>query len=61
MPRDERHTQTIPYGTLGIVPLASCSELGKKVNNYLVDWREQRDHEDESHSLSADIKEILIS
>lgn len=30
MPRDERHTQTIPYGTLGIVPLASCSELGKK-------------------------------
>ena len=48
MPRDERHTQTIPYGTLGIVPLASCSELGKKVNNYLVDWREQRDHEDES-------------
>ena len=48
MPRDERHTQTIPYGTLGIVPLASCSELGKKINNYLVDWREQRDHEDES-------------
>ena len=48
MPRDERHTQTIPYGTLGIVPLASCSELGKKVNNYLVDWREQRDYEDES-------------
>ncbi len=49
MPRErKRHTQTIPYGTLGIVPLASCSELGKKVNNYLVDWREQRDHEDES-------------
>lgn len=48
MPRDERHTQTIPYGTLGIVPLASCAKLGEKVNNYLVDWREQRDHESES-------------
>ena len=26
MPRDERHTATIPYGTLGIVPLKSCSK-----------------------------------
>lgn len=48
MPRDERHTETIPYGTLGIVPLASCTSLGEKVNKYLVDWREQRDHEKES-------------
>ena len=28
MPRDERHTETIPYGTLGIIPLASCTEMG---------------------------------
>ena len=48
MPRDERHTATIPYGTLGIIPLSSCTELGDKVNKYLVDWREQRDHEDEA-------------
>ena len=27
MPRDERHTATIPYGTLGIVPLKSCSKM----------------------------------
>ena len=25
MPRDERHTETIPYGTLGIIPLADIS------------------------------------
>ena len=42
MPRDERHTETIPYGTLGIIPLASCTEMGKKVDEYLVKWREQR-------------------
>ena len=40
MPRDERHTETIPYGTLGIIPLASCTEMGKKVDEYLVKWRE---------------------
>ena len=45
MPRDERHTETIPYGTLGLIPLSSCTKLGDKVNKYLVDWREQRDHE----------------
>ena len=30
MPRDERHTATIPYGTLGIIPLASCTKWVKK-------------------------------
>ena len=45
MPRDERHTETIPYGTLGIIPLASCTEMGKKVDEYLVKWREQRQNE----------------
>ena len=40
MPRDERHTETIPYGTLGIIPLASCTEMGKKVDEYLVKWRD---------------------
>lgn len=45
MPRDERHTETIPYGTLGIVPLQSCTALGQKVDKYLSTWREQRDHE----------------
>ena len=42
MPRDERHTETIPVGTLGIIPAISCAKLGEKVNQYLVDWREQR-------------------
>ena len=49
MPRDERHTATIPYGTLGIVPLKSCSKMGEKVDDYLVQWREQRKHENQSN------------
>ncbi len=48
MPRDERHTETIPYGTLGIIPLASCTQMGKKVDEYLVKWREQRQHDNTS-------------
>ena len=48
MSRDERHTETIPYGTLGIIPLASCTEMGKKVDEYLVKWREQRQNENTS-------------
>ena len=51
MPRDERHTETIPYGTLGIIPLKSCTQLGKKVDNYLTEWRNQREHESE-HTLA---------
>lgn len=49
MPRDERHTATIPYGTLGIIPLRSCSAMGEKVDEYLVNWREQREHENQSN------------
>ena len=42
MPRDERHIENIPYGSLGIIPLKSCAALGEKVNNYLVEWRSRR-------------------
>ncbi|GAB6160435.1 ribose-phosphate pyrophosphokinase [Howardella ureilytica] len=42
MPRDERHIENIPYGSLGIIPLKSCSALGEKVDKYLVEWRNRR-------------------
>ncbi|MDO5381494.1 MAG: ribose-phosphate pyrophosphokinase [Eubacteriales bacterium] len=56
MPRDERHTATIPYGTLGIIPLKSCSKMGEKVDQYLVKWREQRDNENHSNLAFAGYK-----
>lgn len=46
---DERNLETIPVGPLGIIPLASCKELGDKVNNYLVTWRREREHEHKSN------------
>ena len=30
---ETRNLETIPVGKLGIIPLASCAELGRKVND----------------------------
>ncbi len=40
-----RDLDTIPVGSLGLIPLESCKELGSKVNDYLVAWREEREHQ----------------
>ena len=44
MPNDERILETMPDGALGLIPLKSCEELGAKVDQYLVGWREKREH-----------------
>ncbi len=33
---------TLPVGRLGLIPLDSCSDLGQKVNDWLVQWRKER-------------------
>ena len=46
----EEFRNSIPVGDLGIIPLQSCSELGKMVNEYIVDWRKEREsvlHQDD--------------
>ncbi|MBR1691567.1 MAG: ribose-phosphate pyrophosphokinase [Lachnospiraceae bacterium] len=40
---DMRNLETIPVGALGIIPLKGCQSLGDKVNQYLVDWRTERE------------------
>ena len=45
MPNDERILETMPVGTLGLIPTDSCRELGEKVDAYLKAWRENREHE----------------
>ena len=35
---------TLPVGRLGLIPLDSCQKLGQKVNNWLVQWRNERTH-----------------
>lgn len=37
--------ETIPVGTLGIIALKSCTSLGQKVNDYIVEWRNERNGE----------------
>ena len=51
MPNDERILETMPTGTLGLIPTASCMELGKKVDSYLSTWREHREQRATSSSL----------
>ncbi|MDO4632932.1 MAG: ribose-phosphate pyrophosphokinase [Eubacteriales bacterium] len=48
MQLEERNLETIPVGALGIIPMASCTELGEKIDKYLVSWRRERDHEHKS-------------
>ncbi len=43
--RSERVLETIPVGSLGIIPLPSCKELGRKVDEYLVQWRRESANE----------------
>ena len=33
---------TVPVGRLGIIPMASCKEMGERVDQYLVKWRKER-------------------
>lgn len=45
---EEKTIETIPVGPLGLIPLKSCADLGKKVNQYLVEWRRERESEHKS-------------
>ena len=42
---ETRNLETIPVGSLRIIPLEGCKSLGEKVDQYLVKWRTQRESE----------------
>ena len=42
---ETRNLETIPVGSLGIIPLQGCKDLGAKIDDYLVKWRTQRESE----------------
>ncbi|MBE5937341.1 MAG: ribose-phosphate pyrophosphokinase [Lachnospiraceae bacterium] len=50
---DASYTEKIPYGELGLVALESSKSIGNKVNNYIVNWRTDREHE---HLTASTIK-----
>lgn len=48
--RNERILDNIPVGSLGIIALDGCTEMGNKINDYIVKWR----HED-GHAFKDDV------
>ena len=45
MSKHEKNVETIPVGPLGIIALEGSSALGQRVNEYLVQWRNDRESE----------------
>ena len=43
--QEKRNLNTIPVGSLGMIPLASCQQLGESIDKYLVIWRAERESE----------------
>ena len=43
--QEKRNLNTIPVGSLGMIPLASCQQLGESIDKYLVTWRAERESE----------------
>ncbi len=48
MQRNEKNYETIPTGSLGLIAMESCKEMGKKVDQYLIKFRAEREHKHEN-------------
>jgi len=42
---EKRNLETIPVGSLRMIPLEGCKDLGQKIDEYLVKWRTERENE----------------
>ena len=42
---DKRTLESIPMGSLGLVPLLGCEEIGREIDEYLIRWRTEREGE----------------
>lgn len=42
---EKRNLETIPVGSLRMIPLEGCRELGEKIDKYLIKWRAERENE----------------
>lgn len=45
MPSYTDQLRTIPVGSLGMIAMHGCEELGKKIDYYLTSWRAERENE----------------
>ena len=42
---EKRNLESIPVGSLRMIPLEGCIDLGHKIDSYLVKWRTERENE----------------
>lgn len=42
---EKRNLESIPVGSLRMIPLEGCIDLGHKIDKYLVKWRTERENE----------------
>lgn len=54
MKRHDKLAETIPVGNLGILALESSREMGNRVNDYIVEWRQERSRMEALASSIAD-------
>ena len=45
---EKRKLESIPVGSLGLIPLAGCRSMGEEVDYYLTKWRAERESEHKS-------------
>lgn len=55
----ENDLETIPVGSLGLITLKGCEALGAKINDYIVDWRNERETSTRQLSHSQVTREII--
>ena len=39
---EEKNLETVPVGSLGIISMDNCKQLGEKVDKYIAEWRRNR-------------------
>ena len=54
---DDSKFATVPVGKLGIIVHPSCAELGKRIDQYIVNWRKEREHE---HKQMLSVSSALL-
>ena len=42
---DKRTLESIPVGSLGLVPVTGCEDMGKEIDYFLTQWRAERESE----------------
>ena len=51
--RSPEYYDSLPVGRLGIIPLQSCAEIGKKVDQWIALWRKER-HDSQQKAYETD-------